>query len=136
MLSKNQALASALDSDLIAFMTTVTPSGQPKTSPIWFIRDGEDLVMYSQPNALKLSNIAVNPKTSFTLRADERGHRFVLIDAASWVDAQLPPAKDLPGFVDKYAGEIASLGWTPESFSGDYSVGVRMKVTGVRARGN
>jgi hypothetical protein len=35
--------------------------------------------------------------------------------------------------VDKYTDEIADLGWTPDSFSDEYSVGIRITVTRVRA---
>lgn len=134
MLTNNSGLVSALDEELIAYLTTVTPSGQPKTSPIWFMRDDEDLVMWSRPGTLKLSNIESNPKVGLTLRGDAHGHSFALIDAVAAVDPELPDAKDFPGLVDKYGEDIAGLGWTPESFGGDYSVGVRFSVTKVRAR--
>ena len=34
----------------------------------------------------------------------------------------------MPAYVEKYAGRIAALGWTPESFAADYSVPLRIEL--------
>ena len=45
MLTSNTALAEALDSAIIGFLTAVDGRGQPQTTPVWYIRDGGDLVV-------------------------------------------------------------------------------------------
>ena len=132
MLTSNAGLAEALDSAIIGFLTAVNGRGQPQTSPIWYIRDGEDLVVYNRPTAARLRNIADNNRVAFNLRADRGAKSGISLEGTAVVDSNLPPAVDFPGYVERYGEEIAGLGWTPESFSTDYSVGLRITVTRVR----
>ena len=39
------------------------------------------------------------------------------------------PANEVPEYVAKYAGRIAALGWTPESFAADFSVPLRIELS-------
>jgi PPOX class probable F420-dependent enzyme len=132
MLTSNTGLPKALDSAIIGFLTAVNGHGQPQTSPVWYIRDGEDLVVYNRPTAARLRSIVGNSRIAFNLRADRRAMSGISLEGTAVVDSDLPPAVDFPGYVDRYGEEIARLGWTPESFSTDYSVGLRITVTRVR----
>ncbi len=132
MLTSETGLAKALDSAIIGFLTAVNGRGQPQTSPVWYIRDGEDLVVYNRPTAARLRSIVVNNRVAFNLRADRRAMSGISLEGTAVFDSDLPPAVDFPGYVDRYGEEIARLGWTPESFSTDYSVGLRITVTRVR----
>ena len=69
------------------------------------------------------------------LPGDREGHAGVSLEGTAFVDESLPPAHQFPGYLEKYADEIADLGWTPESFASDYSVGLRITLTRVRAFG-
>jgi PPOX class probable F420-dependent enzyme len=132
MLTDNPLLARILDNDLIGFITAVDEDGQPQTSPVWFVRDGEDIIIYNQPGTLRFKSIAGNPKVAFNLRGDRRARGAVLLEGNAAKEETLPPAIDIPGYLDKYGREIGRLGWTPESFSADYSTGLRLVVTRVR----
>ncbi len=132
MLTSKTGLAEALDFAIIGFLTAVNSSGQPQTSPVWYIRDGEDLVVYNRPSAARLRSIANNNRVAFNLRADRRASSAISLEATAVVDSGLPPAVDFPGYIDRYGSEIADNNWTPESFSDDYSVGLRITVTRVR----
>ena len=135
MISKKQGLVEVLDRAHIGFLTAVNASGQPQTSPVWFHRNGEDIVVYNRPVAARLRSIPANSKVALSLRGDRLGHSGVSMEGEAGVDESLPPASVLPGFVDKYADDIADLGWTPESFSADYSVPLRIAISRVRAFG-
>ncbi|MEA1902456.1 MAG: pyridoxamine 5'-phosphate oxidase family protein [Actinomycetota bacterium] len=135
MISDKDGLVAALDRAPIAFLTAVNASGQPQASPVWFHRDGEDIIVYNRPTAARLRSIPGNSRVAFNLRGDRRGHAGVSLEGTAVVDESLPPATDLEGYVDKYRSHIAHLGWTPESFAADYSVPMRLTVTRVRAFG-
>lgn len=135
MLTNTKGLIQLLDQELIGFLTAVKENGQPQTSPVWFHRDGEDLVVYNRPTARRLRSIASNPLVSLALRADREGHSLVSIEGSARVDRDLPTAEHLAGYVDKYAAQIEGLGSTPASFSIGYSIPLRIAVTRVRASG-
>ena len=133
MLSTTEGLPRLLDQELIAFLTTVREDGQPQTSPVWFHRDGNDIVVYNRPDARRLRSIETNSRIALTLRADRQAYSVVSLEGTAVVDEDLPPAELFPGYVTKYADEITNLDWTPDSFSDEYSVGIRITVTRVRA---
>lgn len=135
MLAQTDGLSELLDKEVIAFMTAVKEDGQPQTSPIWYIRDGDDIVVYNRPTARRLRSIQTNPHVAFNLRADSQGHSGVTLEGTAVVDQELPPSKDFLGYSAKYAEGIAGLRMTSDSFSENYSVGIRMTVTRVRTWG-
>ncbi len=63
-------IQAVLDKPLIARMTTLDPDGYPHTVPVWFMRDGDDLVVISFRNTHKVRNIQRNPKGSLVIGGD------------------------------------------------------------------
>src|SRR5712675_725643 len=70
-----------LHSNLIAWLTTMRPDGQPVTVPVWFLlRDDETILLYRRPQTDKLRNIAANPKVSFALNVTDIGRNIVRLE--------------------------------------------------------
>jgi PPOX class probable F420-dependent enzyme len=133
MLENRPELAGRLDGELVGWLTTVSPSGQPQSSVVWFLRDSNDILIYSRPDATKLANIAVNAKVAFNLQGDEMGDSMATFEGtATLVESPTPPHEDLDYF-DKYQHQISRLGWTPEQFAEDYSALIRISIDRVRA---
>jgi PPOX class probable F420-dependent enzyme len=133
MLSSKPGLIEKLDHDLIGWLTTVSPAGQPQTSPVWFLVEEEDLLVYSQPSTAKLRNIESNPKVAFNLRGDAEGDDVVTMEGDASIEPDAPLPDQIPRYVDKYGAKISSYGWTAESFARDYSVRIRIRPTRVRS---
>lgn len=125
----------ALDRALIAHLTAVTPDGQPQTTPVWFLRVEDELWVYNRPTTRRLASIESNDRVSVVLRGDREAHGAVTIEGRARIDRDVPPADQRPDYVEKYATQIAGLGWTPESFAADYSVGIVITPTRVRSWG-
>lgn len=134
MLSEKPQILSILDRELIGFLTAVNGDGQPQTAPVWFVRDGDDLMVYNLPTTPRLGSVEVNPRVSFNVRGDIRGVGALLIEATASVD-EPGPASEFPGYLEKYEREIELLGMTPETFSEAYSIALRLVVTRVRSWG-
>jgi PPOX class probable F420-dependent enzyme len=133
MLENRPELAGRLDEDLVGWLTTVTPSGQPQSSVVWFLRDRDDLLIYSRPDATKLANIASNPNVAFNLRGDPEGDIVATFEAtATIVDRPTPPHED-PAYLAKYRSQIERLGWTPDQFASEYSTLIRLSLERIRA---
>ncbi len=125
-------VADQLDEELVGWLTTVTRQGQPQSTIVWYLRDGDELLVYSQPDRPKLRNIAANPRVAFNLRSDDVGGSFLTLEGRARVVDHSTPADQLPAYVAKYRHLIDSYGWTPESFAADYSVMIRIEVDQAR----
>ena len=133
MLEHRPELAGRLDEDLVGWLTTVNPSGQPQSSVVWFLRDDDDLLIYTKPGTTKLANLATNPKVAFNLRGDLEGDIVATFEATAFVVDRPTPANEDAAYLAKYRAQIERLGWTPEEFASDYSALIRIHLT--RARG-
>jgi PPOX class probable F420-dependent enzyme len=111
-----------LDHELMAWLTTINPDGQPQSSPIWFLwRDGEILV-YSHVRAPRNANLEANPRVSFNLNTDADGDEVVTMEGQARIDLSLPPSSDDPAFQAKHLHMIERYGWTPQWLSDNYPV--------------
>jgi PPOX class probable F420-dependent enzyme len=128
-------VARRLTEDRIGWLTTVGSDGTPQPSPIWFLWDGETVLIYSQSNAPKLRHIRANPRVSLHLDGDTHGGDIVILTGEAHIDEHTPPAHQVPAYLEKYtAGITTGLGMTPERFAGEYSVAIRF--TPGRLRGH
>lgn len=130
---KNARVASRLGEEPVVWLTTVRADGQPQSTPVWFLWDGDhELVMYSEPNKPKLRNIGSNPKVSLHFN-DHAGSDVVALEGAASIVGDVPPVSANHPYVEKYRELIADLGADPDSFAAMYSVAVRIRITNARA---
>ena len=121
-----------LREELLACLVTVAADGTPVPTPVWFLWDGDTMVVYSQPNKPKLRHITANPRVALAMRTDEHGDALVVVTGEAAVDDTAPSA-DTPAYLEKYRGEIARLGSEPGPFAAEYSVPIRITPTKLRA---
>lgn len=122
-----------LAGDLIVWLTTVRPSGQPDTVPIWFLwKDGQFLI-YSRQGAPKLRNLESNPLVSVAVDDTRGGDDVVRFEGTARVDADHAPAYDVPEYVAKYQVHIERLGYgDPKTFAAEFSVPILVTPTRYR----
>lgn len=126
--------AARLRSELILWLTTVTPAGQPQASPVWFLWDGGELLVYSRADTPRPANIRAHPRVAANLDGNGRGGDIVSLEGEARIARERTTAADVPpAYLAKYAAAIAGEGWTLEIFLADYPVEIRITVTRVRA---
>jgi PPOX class probable F420-dependent enzyme len=96
-------------------------------TPVWFLWEGETFLIYTLKGSKKVQNIAGSTRAALNLNSDEYGDQVVVVTGEIHIEDEEFPAVQNPEYVKKYAGGIASLGMTPESFSADYSVPLRFR---------
>ena len=132
MIDPNSRAGERLASELIAWMTTVAPDGTPQTSPVWFLWDGEEFLVYSL-NSARTRNIAENPRVSLHLDGNGLGGDIVTLEGTARIVADEPSAAEAPAYVAKYQERMAAYGWSAEKFAADYPVALRITPTKLRA---
>ena len=118
-----------LREETIVWLTTVRRDGTPQPTPVWFLWDGETILMYSQPNQQKERNIAHNPKVSLNFDGDGHGGDIIVFTGEARIVPDAPLATDVPEYVAKYAAGIKGIGMTPESMAQAFSVAIRITPT-------
>ena len=121
-----------LRSEQVAWLTTVRADGQAQSTPVWFLWDGSTFLVYSQPDAPKVANLAANPKVSLHLNDDGAGDDVVTFEGAATVEPDTPRADRVEDYLAKYQAAIAALGYEPGPFARTYSTAIRVRPTRVR----
>lgn len=121
-----------LNDELIIWLVTAGKDGTPQPNPVWFLREGDTLLIYSRPATPKLYNIARNPNVALHFNTDSHGDDVVVLNGTAAIIEAPAPSSDVPAYQAKYGAGIASLGMTPQSFAESYSAALRVTITKVR----
>lgn len=115
-----------LSGELIGWLTTVDPAGQPYASAIWFLWQDGELLLYSAKRAVRNDNIAANPRVAFNLHTDAGGGDYVSMEGLARFDPAAPPASANPPYLAKYQPLIDGYGWTTAHFDAEYPHAIRI----------
>ena len=118
--------------DQVVWLTTVDIHGKPQPRPVWFLWEGESLLVYSRPNAHKVRHIETNPHVSLNFNSDHSGGDIVTLLGEARI-AKTPINEDLIArYVEKYSQGMDDLNLSPVDFSNTYSVAIRIIPTSLR----
>ena len=118
-----------LQTELIGWLTTINPDGQPQASPIWFVWDGDELLLYSMTRAPRNGNIEDRPLVAFNLESGVDGEDVVTAEGEARIVPDEPSAAADSTFLAKYKRLFDDYGWTPEWYAQRYSVPIRIRPT-------
>ncbi len=127
-------VAQRLKQEGIIWLTTVRSDGTPQPSPVWFLWDGETFLIYSQPGAPKVRNIARSPKVALHLNGDAWGYNIVILTGDARILEDAPSPTEVPAFVGKYRDDLRSV-QSSEAFARTmhgYDLAIRVTPTGLR----
>ena len=110
----------------VFWLTTVRPDGQPQTVPVWFLWEGEEVLIYSRPDTRKLRNIVRNPRVGLNLNSDEHGGSVVRAEGEARIVEDAPPLTGVRAYLEKYRESIARIGFDPDGFAQAFSVALRV----------
>jgi PPOX class probable F420-dependent enzyme len=125
-------VAQRLDEESVIWLTTVRDDSTPQPTPVWFLWDGESFLIYSQPQAYKIRNITRNPRVTLNFNSDKHGNDVIVFRGSASIDPSIPPADQVPAYIEKYRSGIKELGSTPAEFAGEYSIAIRVHPTRLR----
>jgi PPOX class probable F420-dependent enzyme len=119
--------------EYIIWLTTVDSTNTPQPRPVWFIWDKDSFLIFSQPTAHKVAHIKKNSFVSLHFNTDKTGDQDVIVySGIASIDETVKPAHKVPAYFRKYKTGIAEIGMTPEQFSAEYSVAIRVKPSSLR----
>ena len=122
-----------LEKEYFVWLTTVGSNLAPQPRPVGFIWEQDSFVIYSRPQAHKVQHLFQHPKVALHFNADLSADRDVLvfIGEAS-IDHGVPPAHKNSAYMKKYRTAFSRWNMTPEEFSREYSVAIRVRLSSFR----
>lgn len=126
--SQDAHVAERLRDDLIIWLSTVRPDGRPHLAAVWFLWDGETILIFSKPNQ-KIRNVRENAQVALALDDTRDGADPIVIEGTAELlpHGEVTPALD--AYATKYAQRFRALKWTPEQMGRTYSEAIRVTPT-------
>jgi PPOX class probable F420-dependent enzyme len=121
-----------LREEVVIWMTTVGADGTPQPNPVWFLWEGESILVYNRADAHRLAHVRSRPRVALNFDGNGRGGDIVVITASAQVVDGEPPPHELPAYVAKYGGRMTRVAGTLEEFSRRYPVPLRARELRVR----
>ncbi len=85
-----------LESTTLAHFATMSPAGQPQVNPVWFIWDGERVLLSVKVETIKYRNMVTNPAVAMSFSDPANPSRYLevrgevieleLFDNLTWVN--------------------------------------------------
>jgi PPOX class probable F420-dependent enzyme len=122
-----------LKNEYVIWLTTVDSNLTPQPRPVWFLWGQDSFLIFSKPNAHKVQHIAANPRVALHFNTDETGdHHVIVFTGEAVIDPNCAPAHKVRAYLKKYKRGILDLDMTPDAFSAEYSMAIRIEPTQVR----
>ena len=122
-----------LQNEVVGWLTTVDSDGTPRPSPVWFLWEGETMLIYSKDGTSRTRNLERNPACSFNFDGNGTGGDIIILEGIA-VISEDSPSTEIANYQDKNRDEIPSIGMNPSTFSMAYPVPIRF--TPRRLRGH
>ena len=120
-----------LHNDEVIWLNSVRPDGRPHAVVVWFLWDGETILIFSRPKNQKVSNIRHNQNVLLALDNTNNGEDPITIEGTAALLANNEVNVTLDAYIKKYGEGIKGLGTTPEQMGADYSQAIRITPTRV-----
>ena len=116
-----------LEGDAVVWLTTVTDAGAPAPYPVWFVVDGDDIVVFSEPSTRRVRNIDQRPLVSLHFNSDPHGGDVWVLTGRATTTPDVAPSS-APGYVDKYQASIElDLQTTVAAIDATYTTKIRIR---------
>ena len=128
-----RAVEQHFQNEYVIWLTTVDSHLTPQPRPVWFLWQNDSILIFSKPDAYKVKHIEKHPKVALHFNTDETGDRHVIIlTGEAKIDTSISSAMEVAAYLAKYKTGIADLNMTPEEFSAEYSVPLRITLSSLR----
>lgn len=121
-----------LEEDNIIWLTTVDSHERPQPRPVWFLWDGESILIFSREEGYKIRHIENNSQVSLNFDSDGRGGDIVVLLGEAIIEKSELPKELIIKYLAKYEQGLSRLNMTPEEFQSNYIVAIRISPTSLR----
>ncbi|NUS44005.1 MAG: TIGR03667 family PPOX class F420-dependent oxidoreductase [Mycobacteriaceae bacterium] len=121
-----------LRDEKVIWFTTVGGDGTPQPNPVWFLLQGNSILIYNRPDAHRLNHVERRPRVSLNLDGNGVGGDIIVVTGEAALDADAPLPHELPEYMAKYEALMGRVSGSPEGFSKEYPVPLRIAIARIR----
>jgi PPOX class probable F420-dependent enzyme len=122
-----------LRNGMIVWLGSVRPDGRPHFVPVWYIWDGEILLVLSQPGTQKVRNLERDRRVAVALDNTRVGRDVVLLEGEATLmtvpSAEVSASGAVTAYLEKYADLLVEMEWSPDEYVADYSQAILIQPT-------
>jgi PPOX class probable F420-dependent enzyme len=118
-----------LHTNQVTWLVSVRPDGRPHAVAVWFLWDGDTILIFSRPNNQKIRNIQANPNVLLAIDNTDEGDDPITIEGTATLLAIGDVDTSLAAYLEKYGEGIKEIGLTPEQMAAQYSQAIRIRPT-------
>ncbi len=96
---------------------------------VWFLWDGEQFLIFSQPHTQKVRNLRQNSHVTLALDNTNGGEDVIVIDGEAELLTDPDINATLAAYKQKYAADFKEMNTTAEEMAKSYSQGIRVRPT-------
>lgn len=127
-------VARRLSEEEIIWLTTTDSLGSPQPRPVWFLWNGDTILIFSQPDAYKVHHIRKRPHVSLNLNSDESGGNIAVILGEAKIIETPVPENEMQAYLEKYQQGLKQINMTEDEFNNSYSIAI--KIMPLKLRGH
>lgn len=121
-----------LSEEEILWLTTTDSRGIPQPRPVWFLWDGESVLVFSQPQAFKVAHIQNQSHVALNLNSTFTGGDVVVLLGEAQVLSTPVSKQELDAFLKKYEQGLKGINMTESDFQDSYHTAIRITPTQLR----
>jgi PPOX class probable F420-dependent enzyme len=129
---KHAAAQQRLQDEKVIWLTTVAPSGQPQSTPVWFLWADGGFLIYGAKNSPKIRNIEANPRIGLHLEGNGQGGGNVIFEATARLDPDGATTGEETAYLARYQQFLDAYGWSAETMARAYPHVIRAVPTRAR----
>ncbi len=120
MIEVSSQVAERLAKEQVIWLTTTRGDGTPLPNPVWFLWNGRQFLVFTEPGSVKLKNMARNPRVALNLNSDFDGGDVAIFQAEADLSDVPVSELELSDYLSKYEEGLASINITPEVLTSSY----------------
>lgn len=112
----------------IAWFGSTRDDGQPHLVPVWFLWEGETILVFTKTGSQKVHNIRANPRATVALEGADDGE-VVIVEGQAELLPEATAAVAGPVYWEKYGTQMEQMGMTPEGMAAEFAQPIRVRPT-------
>ena len=122
MIEVPSQVAERLANEQIIWLTTTRTDGMPLPNPVWFLWNGQQFLIFTEPSSVKAKNMARNERVALNLNSDFNGGEVAIFQAEADPHGAPADEAELDAYLSKYEEGMRRIGLNSELLANDYQL--------------